>query len=55
MTYYLYNFDYRNRVNDNKPIFLNEPPELVRLKVDFGCEIPKLLYKLTIKNNYQNK
>ena len=50
MTYYFYNFDYKKRVYGNKPILLNEPPELVRLKVDFGCEIPKLLYKVTIKN-----
>jgi hypothetical protein len=43
MIFYLYNFDYRVRVNNKVPIYLPEPPNLVRLKVDFGCEIPKCI------------
>ena len=50
MTYYLYNFNYKNCVNNNNPILLTDPPELIRLKVYFGCEIPKVLCKVIIKN-----
>jgi len=49
MIFYLYNFDYRVRVNNKVPVYLPDPPNIVRLKVDFGCEIPKCLGKWIIK------
>ena len=46
---YLYNFDSRNSENNRVQMYSTEPPNLVRLKVDFGCEIPKCLGKWIIK------
>ena len=57
MIFYIYNFDYRLNVNNQVPVYLPDPPNLVRLKVDFGCEIPKCLgkYKFNIKTNKYEK
>lgn len=50
MMLYLYNFDYRFRKNNGVSIYSLEPPNLVRLKVDFGCEIPKCIGCWKMKN-----